>query len=247
MSLFQRAHQIVQAKANKALDAAEKPDEMLDLSYEQMLDQLTQVRRGLVDIAAARKQTELQEQQLRHSVDHLQDQAAAALAQGREDLAREALSRKAAAQAQIDANQSQHQQLTEQEEKLQHALGVLQRRVNEFRTQKEVLKAQYTTAKAESSVGESAAGISQTSGDPGAELQRTQDKIATMQARASAVDELIQSGVLEDVGGDTDDIQQELDEAGSAAEVDKELAALKAQLGPGHSPEPPELTGGTGS
>jgi phage shock protein A len=237
----------VQAKANKALDAAEKPDEMLDLSYEQMLDQLTQVRRGLVDIAAARKQNELQEQQLRHSVDHLQGQAAAALAQGREDLAREALSRKAAAQAQIDAIQSQHQQLTEQEEKLQQTLGALQKRVNEFRTQKEVLKAQYTAAKAESAVGESAAGISQTSGDPGAELQQTQDKIATMQARASAVDELIQSGVLEDVGGDTDDIQQELDEAGSAAEVDKELAALKAQIGPGHSPEPPELTGGTGS
>jgi phage shock protein A len=40
MTLFQRAHEIVQAKANKALDAAEKPDEMLDLSYEQMLDQI---------------------------------------------------------------------------------------------------------------------------------------------------------------------------------------------------------------
>ena len=99
MTLFQRAHEIVQAKANKALDAAEKPDEMLDLSYEQMLDQITQVRRGLVDIAASRKRIELQEQQLQHSVDHLQDQAKAALAQGRDDLAREALSRKAAAQA----------------------------------------------------------------------------------------------------------------------------------------------------
>ena len=51
MTLFQRAHDIVQAKANKALDAAEKPDEMLDLSYEQMLDQITQVRRGIVAIA----------------------------------------------------------------------------------------------------------------------------------------------------------------------------------------------------
>ena len=59
MGLFQRAHDILQAKANKALDAAEKPDEMLDLSYEQMLDQLTQVRRGLVAIAASRKQIEL--------------------------------------------------------------------------------------------------------------------------------------------------------------------------------------------
>ena len=247
MSLFQRAHDIVQAKANKALDAAEKPDEMLDLSYEQMLDQITQVRRGLVDIAASRKRIELQEQQLQHSVDHLQDQAAAALSQGREDLAREALSRRAAAQAQIDAMESQHDQLTEQEEKLEHTLDTLQKRVNAFRTKKEVLKAQYTAAEAETSVDESAAGISQKVGDSGEELQRAQDKIASMQARAGAVDELLQSGVLEDVGGDTDDIQTELDEAGSAAEVDKQLAALKAQIGPGSSSPPPELTGGTAS
>jgi phage shock protein A len=242
MSLFQRAHDIVAAKANKALDAAEKPDEMLDLSYEQMLDQITRVRRGLVDIAASRKRIELQEQQLQHSVDHLQEQAKVALAQGREDLAREALSRKAAAQAQIDGMDSQHEQLTEEEEKLGRALAALQDRVNNFRTQKEVLKAQYTAASAESSVNESVAGISGTLGDSGAALERAQDKIATMQARAGALDELLQSGVLEDVGGDTDDIQQELDEAGTAAEVDKQLAALKAEVGPG--PKPPELPAG---
>jgi phage shock protein A len=244
MSLFQRAHEIVQAKTNKALDAAEKPDEMLDLSYEQMLDQITQVRRGLVDIAASRRRIELQEQQLQHSVDHLQDQAKAALAQGRDDLAREALSRKAAAQAQIDAMAAQREQLSEQEDKLGHTLAELQKRVNTFRTQKEVLKAQYTAAQAEASVGESAAGISQKSGDP-AELQRTQDKIAQMQARAGAVDELLASGVLEDVGGDTDDIQQELDDAGTAAGVDQELAALKAEIGSGNdgSAAPREITG----
>jgi phage shock protein A len=246
MTLFQRAHDIVAAKTNKALDAAEKPDEMLDYSYEQMLDQITQVRRGLVDIAASRKQIELQEQQLQHSVDHLQDQAKAALAEGKEDLAREALSRKAAAQAQIDAMEPQHQQLTEQEQKLEQTLEALQKRVNDFRTRKEVMKAQYTAAKAMNSVDENVAGISNTLGDSGAALQRAQDKIANMQARAGAVDELLQSGVLEDVGGDTDDIQKELDEAGSAAEVDKELAALKAQVGPGGS-APPQLTGGTGS
>ena len=242
MTLFQRAHDIVSAKANKALDSAEKPDEMLDLSYEQMLDQITQVRRGLVTIAASRKQIELQEQQLQHSVDHLQDQARAALGQGREDLAREALSRKAAAQEQISAMEPQHEQLTQEEQKLEQTLAALQTRVNNFRTQKEVLKAQYTAAQAETSVGESAAGISKTFGDSGAELQRTQDKIAQMQARAGAVDELLASGVLEDVGGDTDDIQKELDEAGNAAGVDKELAALKAEIGPGTAP-PQAITG----
>jgi len=207
-----------------------------------MLDQITQVRRGLVEIAASRKRIELQEQQFQHTVDHLQDQAKAALAQGREDLAREALSRKAAAQAQIDAMEPQHEQLVEEEEKLGHTLDALQKRVNNFRTQKEVLKAQYTAAQAETSVGESAAGISQTFGDSGAELQRTEDKIAQMQARAGAVDELLASGVLEDVGGDTDDIQKELDEAGTAAGVDQELAALKAEIGPG-SPAPREISG----
>jgi phage shock protein A len=61
-----------------------------------------------------------------------------------------------------------------------------------------------------------------------------------MQARAGALDELLQSGVLEDVGGDTDDIQKELDEAGSAADVDRELAAMKAQLAISPpAPEPP--------
>jgi len=242
MSLFQRAHDILAAKTNKALDAAEKPDEMLDLSYEQMLDQITKVRQALVTIAASRKRIELQEQQLQHSVDHLQEQAKTALSMGKEDLAREALSRKAAAQAQVDGMESQRQQLTEQEEKLSQTLQALQQRVNNFRTQKEVLKAQYAAASAQSSVDESVAGISGTLDDSGAALQRAQDKIAGMQARAGALDELLQSGVLEDVGGDTDDIQKELDEAGTAADVDSELAALKAQIGPGSSP--PELTSG---
>jgi phage shock protein A len=242
MGLFQRAHNIVQAKANKALDAAEKPDEMLDLSYEQMLDQLTQVRRGLVAIAGSRKQIELQEQQLQNTAAHLADQAKAALSQGNEELAREALSRKAAAQAQIDSLEPQRQQLAEEQEKLEQTLAKLQERVNAFRSQKEVLKAQYTAAQAETSVNESVTGISKSFSDEGASLQRAQDKIATMQARAGAMDELIQSGVLEDVGGNTDDIQEELDKAGTDAEVDKELAALKAEIGAGD--KPPEITAG---
>src|SRR5215469_17483036 len=117
MGLFQRAHQIVQAKANKALDAAERPDEMLDLSYEQMLDQITQVKRGLVAITGSRKQIELQERQLQGTVEHLQEQAKAALGQGKEDLAREALSRKAATQSQIDALAPQIEQLNQEEQK----------------------------------------------------------------------------------------------------------------------------------
>jgi phage shock protein A len=99
-----------------------------------------------------------------------------------------------------------------------------------------------SAAQASASVSEEAAGISRSFGDSGAALQRAQDKIANMQARAGAMDEL-QSGVLEDVGGDTDDIQKELDEAGSAAGTDEELAAMKAQLA--GTPAPSQLTSGS--
>jgi phage shock protein A len=240
MGLFSRASDIVKAKANKAVDKAERPDEMLDLSYERMLEQITNVRRALVDIAASRKRIELQQDQLQHSADHLTDQARAAVAAGREDLAREALSRRAAAQTQIDAMEPQHSQILDEEHRLTQTLKALQTRVNQFRTQKETLKAQYTAANALTSVNESAAGITKSLGDSGAALQRAQDKIAALQARSGALDELLESGVLEDVGNSTDDIQKELDQLGSSHQVDAELAALKAQVGP-----TAELGGGT--
>jgi phage shock protein A len=77
--------------------------------------------------------------------------------------------------------------------------------------------------------------------DSGAALQRAQDKISTMQARSGALDELLESGVLEDVGGGGDDIQKELDKVGKDASVDNELAALKAEIGTGAPPAPDAL------
>src|SRR5215470_10770 len=169
MSLFSRARDILAAKANNALDAAEDPNETLDYSYQQMLDYITRVRQALVQIAAERKRLELQEPQLKQTIAHLDEQAQAALGQGREDLAREALSRKAAAQQQVDGMEAQRQELAEQEQKLQQTLAQMQQRVANFRSQKEVLKADYAVAQAEDY------------GGTGDALVRAQDKIAAMQ------------------------------------------------------------------
>src|ERR1700733_4362943 len=228
MSLFSRAHDIIAAKANKALDSAENPDELLDYSYQQMLDYITRVRQALVEIAAERKRTELQEPQLRQTIERLGAQAQAAAGEGRESPGRGGPAPQAAAQQQLAGLEAQHQELTEQEQKLQQNLTQLQQRVNQFRSQKEVMKADYAVAQA----GDY--------GGTGDALLRAQDKIATMQARAGAMDELLQSGVLEDVGGHTAETQEELDEAARAADVDSQLAALKAQLAvPPATPELP--------
>src|SRR3712207_3176194 len=93
MSLMKRLSLIFRSKANKALDRAEDPRETLDYSYQRQLDLLSKVRRGVADVATSRKRVELQVNQLEQQAAKLQDQAQKALGMGREDLAREALTR----------------------------------------------------------------------------------------------------------------------------------------------------------
>ncbi len=230
---FSRIRDIFRSKANKALDKMEDPRDTLDLSYEKQLEQLQKVRRGVADVATARKRIELQAQGLQKQADKLQGQAKAALQQGNEDLAREALARRAALGEQLAELKTQHDQISDQEQKLVQTSQELQVRVERFRTQKETMKASYTAAEAQTKVGEAVSGISDSTRSAGATMQRAQDKIASMQARAGAIDELLASGALDDLTQPVDDIQKELDKVSSSSQVDNELAALKAELGSG--------------
>ena len=232
-SVFKRMSAILQAKTNKVLDKAEDPRETLDLSYEKQLESLQKVRRSVADVATARKRIELQAGQLQKQADKLQAQAKAALSQNNEELAREALARRAALGEQLADLQTQHQQVSEQEEKLVETSQRLQAQVEQFRTRKETLKATYTAAEAQTKVGEAVSGISKSMGDAGSTMQRAQDKIAGMQARAGAIAELLASGALTDLNTPVDDIQAQLDKVSATSQVDNELAALKAEISTG--------------
>jgi len=231
MSLMQRIRLIFSAKANKALDRAEDPNETLDYSYQKMLEMQQKVRRGVADVATSRKRLELQMKQLQQGSDKLTNQAQTALAQGREDLAREALTRKSGISSQLVDLQAQHAQLQAEEEKLTLASQRLTAKIEAFRTKKETLKATYNAAQAQTRVTEAFSGISEEMGDVGLAVQRAEDKTAQMQARAGAIDELIASGALEDqlsLGGGGDDIDRELAALSSGSDVEAELARLKA-------------------
>ena len=230
MGVMKRVSLVFKAKANKALDKMEDPRETLDYSYQRQLELLTKVRRGVADVATSRKRVELQMNQLQQQANKLQDQARKALGMGREDLAREALTRKASAQSQLDELQVQYAQLQAEEEKLTVASQRLQAKVDAFRTRKETIKATYTAAEAQTRINEAFSGISEEMGDVGMAIQRAEDKTAQMQARAGAIDELMASGALDDVGGRRDDIQSELDLMSANSDVERELAMLKGEL-----------------
>jgi phage shock protein A len=181
---------------------------------------------------------------MQQQVDKLDGQARQALQANREDLAREALARKAAVQGQLDGIMQQGQQLEAQQQKLIEGEKTLQSKVESFRTQKEVIKAQYSAAEAQVRIGEAATGLGEQMADVGLAVQRAKDKTEQMQARANAIDELTTSGALEDFTSSGDDIDRQLAQISQGSQVDDELAKMKAELGSGSAEPPKELQGG---
>jgi phage shock protein A len=245
--LMSRASLVVKAKLSKVLDKAENPTETLDYSYEKQLELLQNVKRGLADVVTAKKRLQMQSDSLEQSVVKLDTQARQALAQNREDLARQALERKSAVQQQLQGLDVQVKGLEDQQEKLVANEKALQTKIEAFRSEKEVIKAQYSAAEASVRINEAATGIGEQMADTGLAIQRAREKTEQMQARASAVDELVSSGALDDFTSSTTELDRQLAQISSQGQVDDELAKMKAELGAGAAEPAREIEAGAGS
>jgi len=222
----------VKSVFSSMLDRAEDPGQTLDYSYQKQLEQLQNLRRSIADVVTSEKRLELQKAQLTADINKYDDQARRALSLNQEDLARQALERKQGIQAQLSGFDTQIDQLKAQQQKFLDMQERLQARVEQFRNQKEMVKATYGAAKAQVQIQEQVSGISEEMSDVNLAVQRAQDKVLQMQARANAMDELTQAGTLGELGaGPGDQLDRQLAQIANQGEVDSQLAALKAQMG----------------
>jgi phage shock protein A len=231
MGLFARMETVVKSKMNKILNRMEDPRETLDYSYEKQLELLQNVKRGVVEVTTSKRRLQLQREKLMLNINKLEGQAKDAISANREDLARQALERKAALVQQVDGIDKEIVELEKQEEKLIASEKRLSTKVEIFRTRKESVKAQYSAAEAQVKINESITGISEEMADVGLALDRAENKTEEMKARANAIDDLMESGTLQDLTGSKDDIDRELAKISAQSNVDSELARLKAEGG----------------
>ncbi len=226
-------------KTSATLDQVEDPREVLDYAYGQQQFHLRTVKRGLIEVAAARRQLERQADRLRVRASHLEDQARRALRSNREDLARAALRRKQTTLAEIRALQDHFTELATEEERLTVADQQMTQRVERFRVHRTVASARYAAAEAQVTVGEALAGLV---GDEEIELslavERSDEKIDRLHARAVAIDALTESGALLQGPGD-DPLDRELNDVTNAEAVEAELARLRREL---DADQPPART-----
>jgi phage shock protein A len=221
-------------KANAALDKAEDPGQVMDYSYQKQQEQLQQLRRSIADVVTNEKRLEMQQRQIEDKVTKLTLQAQQALQANREDLARMALQRKETLVLQLNSYEQQIAQLQMQEEKLISMERNVSARVEAFRTQKEMVKAQYNAAQAQVKISEVVTGISQEMTEMNLAMQRAQDRVLNMQARANAMETLIEQGTLGEQGlpgaGSADTLDRELQRLSGEQNIEAQLQALKQQL-----------------
>src|SRR5579859_3706089 len=167
---FCRISTIFKAKMNATLDAVENPNEMIDYSYEQQVEQLQKVRRGIVDVAAAKARLQIQLAHPQQDAGRFDAQARQALAANREDLARLALARKADVAQQVQSIQAQVEALQSQQEQLQAGEQRLAAKIEAFNTGKEAVKARYTAAQVQVHISEAASGLSEEMADVNAAI-----------------------------------------------------------------------------
>jgi len=226
-------------KTSAALDQVEDPREVLDYAYGQQQFHQRTVKRGLIEVAAARRQLERQAERLRARASHLEDQARRALRSNREDLARAALGRRQTMLAEIRALEDQFPDMAREEERLTLADQQMTQRAERFRVHRTVASARYAAAEAQVTVGEALAGLV---GDEETELslavERSEERIDRLHARAIAIDALTESGALLQGPGD-DPLDRELNDITRAEAVEVELAELRRELAADQPSTPP--------
>ena len=220
---------VVKSKANKLLDRYEDPRETLDYSYQKQLELLQQVKRSTATVITAKKRLELQRVKLQQNIQKLDSQAKDSVNAGRDDLARLVLERKANNVIEIENLTTQIQEQEIEQEKLINTEKKLSAKINAFRTKKETIKAQYTAAEAQVKVKEAVTGISEEMADVGFAIERAEEKTETMRAKSAALDEMVELGALDEIGGE-DEIERELRKMKTTTGVDDELAKLKAEM-----------------
>ena len=232
MGLMSRISTVVKAKINRLVDDAENPAENLDYAYEKQREMLQNVKRGIVEMVTTKRRLQLQADKIKASIVNVENQARQAMAAGREDLARMALQRKQTALIELEGLDEQIAQLEMEQEKLTRAEQRLTAKVEAFRSRKEIIKAQYSAAQAQVRIGSALSGISEEMGDVQLAVERAEDKTQNLRAKAGAINELAESGVLDDqlAPGGGDALSRELSQLTAEQNVEDELAALRTSL-----------------
>jgi len=229
MGILERIMVLLRQGTSAALAPAPDPRVTHLTSHQKQRALLNQVAKAGKEVTAAKERLRAAADAVRAKLPAMEGQARQELKAGRESMARLALQRR---QVVINELQTLERQLAEVE-KEDAALAMIEQRlsgqIEAFAARQEVIKARFSAAEAQVRINEAMTGVSQDFADLTATLQRAEHTTEEMQARATAIDRLVQGGDLDAIsfGTGSDAIDRRYQSLGADEDVERQLDALR--------------------
>jgi phage shock protein A len=219
---FSRLGRIARGQANSGVDVIE--DATFEATVKQTVtDMRTELNRVVQASAAAMSnynRLDAEYQKYARQSQEWKDRAGLALDAGNEDLARQALGKKADCDKQVASMQQAVESARQASEKLKQQVAELKRKIDEGERTATTLVARKNAAAAQRKVSEALAGVGNAD-NAFAALNRYEESVTREEATAKAFDELASTG--------KDDKLEEQFAQLSGHSVDAELEALKQE------------------
>ena len=207
MGIGRRIAQIFRSRREGGEDVEALADR-LDETYRSQLSHLQKVRRGVADVATSRKRVEVQLSRLSQEAATLDAEAQAAVERGDDDAARAVLTRKVTLEQAADDLRERHGLLHAEEQKLTQTADDLEQRIEDFRRRKDTLSARHSAAAARAEITGAGSGIASSMSDVNQAMESAERHTRELEAKADAVDELVDSGIISAPGESADDAEQ---------------------------------------
>jgi len=222
MGLFTRVKDLLQANIMDLVNKAEDPEKMLNLYVERATEEIrnfqVQVNRAVAD----KIQLEERIGNLRREIAERTGQATLAVQQGKDDLARTALTLKKQAETSLADYEAQLADQTKAVEELQENLRILTEKLEKAKQERNNLVMRQRRAETMKKANEAVSGLA--THDPLADIDRMHERVERMEAEAKA------SRIMVSSGNSLEDQFAELQKSQANSEIDDELAKLKAQF-----------------
>ena len=222
MGLFTRVKDLLQANIMDMVNKAEDPEKMLNLYVERATEEVRNFQIQVNRAVADKIQLEERIETLTKEVEQRTEQATLAVQQGKDDLARTALTLKKQAETSILDFQAQLVEQAQAVEDLQENLRILTEKLEKAKLERNNLVMRQRRAETMKKANEAVSGMSNQ--DPMANFDRMKERVERSEAEAKASKTMIQTG------NSIEDQFAELQKGKANSEVEDELAQLKAQF-----------------
>jgi len=219
-NIFKRISDIVAANINDLIDRVEDPERMIKQLIREMEENIGQAKEGVIEAIASEKKLWMEVEAHRRQVQEWQHKAEIALQEGKEELARAALTRKKEYDRILTSLEPAWESAVNTSAGLKAQLRALEAKLEEVKRKRGTLVARQRAAEAREQMGRVADHF-QTGLEAHKNFTRMEDKVTAMEARAQAVAELDQ---------DASALEREFKALEIDSEVEAELAALKHKV-----------------